>query len=456
MQNFASLNDFAATLAAKLKNGAWVALPENVFAKMRVALSSAPKSVRLSGQDRVVLVGAGGCNLTIADYGDAARIISETDSRGTCNVGSCMSASRAAKTARDWLAMQQEAPALVAQIDAPAAEVVAEPKPKKTRAKKAQAPAAQPTRQQRAEKIAATLPDDEAGLMKAARAAVLAFHTAVMGGNDEALEGARDAYDAVIYKLNGNTSFASYGDDNAPGYRVERHCAAEAGAVPMWGQAGRFVVDMGAFSVDVEYRGLASIGSRMVETFVFRAVDLDKPFISETGYQSHHYALQAGRSVGEVARLILAQLVKDRGTVKIEDDYRKVRRPAVTEAPQTDTKAREKFVQRFPLLAPLFDAAPAARKRPARAALPDVPAPRFEQLTLIAALDAALPEAAAPKRAPLHGMTVAAACRQISIATGRPVMAEDMRQPPFDVIDLEQIPAFLLRHGSPLGQGTHA
>ncbi|WP_211166740.1 hypothetical protein [Aromatoleum anaerobium] len=58
-------------------------------------------------------------------------------------------------------------------------------------------------------------------------------------------------------------------------------------------------------------------------SFEFHAVDLDRPFISETAYRSHYDSLRAGRSVDQVAAAILAEFQKGKPKPKmIESEYR--------------------------------------------------------------------------------------------------------------------------------------
>jgi hypothetical protein len=57
--------------------------------------------------------------------------------------------------------------------------------------------------------------------------------------------------------------------------------AANDGEIPMFGQKGRFVIELGGCRVDFSYAGMFGICGGDA-----RVVDLDKPFISETGYRS--------------------------------------------------------------------------------------------------------------------------------------------------------------------------
>lgn len=76
--------------------------------------------------------------------------------------------------------------------------------------------------------------------------------------------------------------------DDAPGYALARSFASQPGEVPLWGQTGRFCVEVSGVSVSIELDGMFGIGSgtHFWPGFAARAVDPAKPFISETGYRS--------------------------------------------------------------------------------------------------------------------------------------------------------------------------
>lgn len=193
-----------------------------------------------------------------------------------------------------------------------------------------------PSREDRAGQIAATLPDDEPGLMASAAEAVAAFHAAVLASDDDGADHARDTYGAVIYKLNGGTFSSSYANQGvSPGYRVDDHCAAvDDGSVPLWGQRGRFILDMGAYRVLVLYKGFCGIISASVESFEFRALDFDRPFISETGYRSEMTPLIGGHTVDQVARMAVERLASAKGGLReIEANYRQSRQRQYAEDP---------------------------------------------------------------------------------------------------------------------------
>lgn len=100
------------------------------------------------------------------------------------------------------------------------------------------------SREQHAAALAASMPDDKAGLLAVALVAVQEQHAAVLAGDDAAASTAAERYEATVWKLNGRGFFGCMGDDDAAGKIIERHCRAVPGAVPMWGQRGEFVIQV--------------------------------------------------------------------------------------------------------------------------------------------------------------------------------------------------------------------
>ncbi|EMJ7039738.1 MULTISPECIES: klcB [Pseudomonadota] len=156
--------------------------------------------------------------------------------------------------------------------------------------------------------LAATLPEDRAGLLAVAADAVAAVHEAVLNRADLVADVAGDRYAAAVWKLNGGTFFGCAGDEDAAERVIERHCRATPGVVPMWGQEGDFLASVDGMRVWVEvengYGGLTTVH------FQFHAVDLDGPFISETGYRSHFDHARGGMTVDQVADGVLRALLR--------------------------------------------------------------------------------------------------------------------------------------------------
>src|ERR1700730_10878662 len=97
----------------------------------------------------------------------------------------------------------------------------------------------------------------------------------------------REEAHLLAAKLNGGTCGIIAGPD-APGCILERESAAPPDTVPLWGQAGEFIVTVGAMRVRIELHGMFGIGSTscLFPGFYARAVDLDRPFLSETGFRT--------------------------------------------------------------------------------------------------------------------------------------------------------------------------
>ena len=165
--------------------------------------------------------------------------------------------------------------------------------------------------------LAASMPTDRVGLLDLARAAVAELHAGVMACDDAAVERATTRYEAVTWKLNGGTFFGCQGGPEAAGCVIDRHCSAAPGDVPCWGQAGQFLVEVEGLRALVDFGGGVGV---MGSHFEFNAVDLDKPFISETGYRSHFDRLRGGMTVDAVAAAIFAAILKEKRPKLIEPD----------------------------------------------------------------------------------------------------------------------------------------
>jgi len=169
--------------------------------------------------------------------------------------------------------------------------------------------------------LAAQLPDDVAGLIAAAKEAVDAYDGAVMAADtlaiEQASQRANDRYAAVIWKLNGNTFFGSRASDDAPAGIIERHCAAAPGVAPKWGQRGEFLLTVAGM------RAVVVVGESMRNhaSMAFHAIDVDRPFLSPTGYQSHFINPQPGKTIAEVAEAAMSHCIK-KCRVPIEPEYR--------------------------------------------------------------------------------------------------------------------------------------
>jgi hypothetical protein len=168
----------------------------------------------------------------------------------------------------------------------------------------------------RASEIAALMPSDMVGLLDAAMSAVRDLHAAVLASYNQAAEAAEERYEAIVWKLNDGQFFACRADEDSPGCIIDRHCAAIPGEIPVWGQYGEFIIQVDGVRALVKFGDGYGVGQTH---FTFHAVDLDRPFISETGYRSHFDVPYAGRAVDEAAVAIFGTYLKDSKPRKIAD-----------------------------------------------------------------------------------------------------------------------------------------
>ncbi len=152
-------------------------------------------------------------------------------------------------------------------------------------------------RKERAERKAAyrsTIPAGvaDADLLAAARWNLEGYHRAVTAGDVHAMRLDSDKVEAIADHLfglsfdlppagrppEGNGRFSCLSDAR---FWLLRQLAAPEGEVPMFGQPGRFLIELFGCRVDFRYDGLFGIcgGGAYI-------VDLDKPFFSETGFRS--------------------------------------------------------------------------------------------------------------------------------------------------------------------------
>lgn len=184
--------------------------------------------------------------------------------------------------------------------------------------------AARDAAEARITELVARLPEDQDELDGYARHALARFDRAVREGDDEALAAAREALDAVVRKLNGGEHF---GSADAKRQLAER-LAAAPGEVPMWGQPGRFVIDVDGMRIGVVSFGFAGVSDS--HSVHFHVVNPDRPFMSETGYRAHFSPwVGGGVTVAEALEAELRGRIgagKDRWTpVAVEASYRERR-----------------------------------------------------------------------------------------------------------------------------------
>lgn len=160
---------------------------------------------------------------------------------------------------------------------------------------------------------------DPAEFPARARAQVARYHDAVLAGDLAALDSSQSAYEALVYVLNGNTMFGSAADEDRATHVLARAVAAAPGQVPCWGQSGDFLVEVDGMRVRVE----VAKGLHNHHGITLHAVDLDRPFLSETGYRSHFVTVTShlGETVEQAVRRAIAQVLESEGEPKaIEAD----------------------------------------------------------------------------------------------------------------------------------------
>lgn len=160
---------------------------------------------------------------------------------------------------------------------------------------------------------------DHAEFPVRAMALVERHHDAVLAGDLSELDATHDAYEALVYVLNGNTLFGSMADENSAGHVLARAVEAVPGQVPRWGQRGEFLLEIDGMRIRVKIgEGLGNHHS-----IDLNAVDLDKPFLSHTGYRHHGVTATShlGETVDQAVRRAVTQLIEGEGKPKaIEAD----------------------------------------------------------------------------------------------------------------------------------------
>lgn len=155
------------------------------------------------------------------------------------------------------------------------------------------------------------LPGARADLLQTARGAVGRLHDAALAGDAAGVAAAVQTYEAVVWRLNGNTFFASRDCCNpeAGGHVVDRFCAATPGQEPLWGQNGEFLICVLGMRARVEImEGFGRAAVRMH----FHVVDLHRPFISETGFLSVFDKVRMGMSPKQTAEEIFRSMIGKR------------------------------------------------------------------------------------------------------------------------------------------------
>jgi hypothetical protein len=141
--------------------------------------------------------------------------------------------------------------------------------------------------QRKFDRATADLPGSMADALPFYRGMIDRHHAAMLAADiEEAMRIREDAH-RLARKLNGGENGIIAGPE-APGCILEAETAAAPGTVPLWGQAGDFAVILDALRVRIELKGMFGIGSTscLFPGFYTHAVDMDRPFLSETGFRS--------------------------------------------------------------------------------------------------------------------------------------------------------------------------
>lgn len=137
------------------------------------------------------------------------------------------------------------------------------------------------------EQETAHLPEGWADALAFHRQQIADHHVAMLANDFETAMAIRnDAY-LLERKLDGGKGGILAGED-APGCKLDAQAQAAEGDVPLWGQSGCFEVEAAGMTARVEMGGMFGIGATAMTYlgFSLRAVDIEKPFLSETGYRS--------------------------------------------------------------------------------------------------------------------------------------------------------------------------
>ncbi len=184
-------------------------------------------------------------------------------------------------------------------------------------------------RARRFERETAHLPSTMAEAIPLYRILLRQHHAAMLAADiDEALRLREEASQLAVKLNDGEPGILA--DENAPGRVLQRRTAAAKGSVPLWGQAGDFIVTVGRMKVRIAMDGIFGMGARFMcwPGFAAHAVDYDKPFISHTGYRSFlgiHAEPVPGMSVDEFAVMVIATHIERELKGKltaINPDYR--------------------------------------------------------------------------------------------------------------------------------------
>lgn len=139
-------------------------------------------------------------------------------------------------------------------------------------------------RQRRFDRATAHLPGDMAEAIRFHRRQIKEHHAAIQAGDLITASTISAEAHLMAVKVNkGDRGILA--SDDAPGYVLARRCAAVPGKVPLFGQDGRFTIEVAGIPILIELSGMFGLGGPL-PGFAARAVERAQRFISETGYRS--------------------------------------------------------------------------------------------------------------------------------------------------------------------------
>lgn len=174
------------------------------------------------------------------------------------------------------------------------------------------------------------LPSTMAEALPFYRCLIERHHAAMLAADVAEAMRLREEAHKLAYRLNGGNP-GILADADAPGCALERKTAAPIGAVPLWGQQGDFRIEIGRMQVRIEMDGMFGICATVSvwPGFSARAIEFDRPFLSETGYRSflglHHGELAPKLTPDAFARDAVSAYVRHElrnRLVAIEPQYR--------------------------------------------------------------------------------------------------------------------------------------
>lgn len=172
------------------------------------------------------------------------------------------------------------------------------------------------------------LPADRGELEQLAGDMLQLFNDAMITASTRDIETSALRYNAVVYRLHGDT-FLGSGTEEGAGFQLRKKLGAPAGMVPGWGQAGEYLLEVEGMRMRVV---VDPWSLNRTYSLSFYAVDASAKFISESGYLSQflHPDKHVGHTLGQAVRGLVEQLLQGEFKPKPirEDERSKITVPA--------------------------------------------------------------------------------------------------------------------------------